>query len=256
MMSMRTVLRFALIVLVTLAPACAREVPENEATPWTFSSVRYELNTPMLPKELHTARGYTLSFTRAYLAHASIGLGRCLVLPPSARAQRTFEQVLGLPRARAGHDSGLDLSYVSDGIVQNLLRPGRTRFGESYFPAQRYCRVQHTSGRVDASFRAMPRDVSLSGYTFHVRGHYQGPQANGEFVVETDLPYGKLVELSQLHIPNGGPGTRALVTLTPALSHAFDELDFARDDLEAGSKRVLQRLIDAMDVRVTLEKER
>ena len=218
-----------------------------------LSRVRYTLAVPADQTEFVTGRGYRIELERAFVSYANIGLTRCAPVPPTGRRAdlHWLRTLLTLPVAHAGHDVVLDHSFSDEGIIVDLLSPARRLFAERYFPATSYCRFQFTIGRAEPSFRELPRGVPLEGFTFHAKGRATRDGKTEPFVLETDLPYGSLLELGELERRTKSSGTVAHITLAHDLPQAFEGVDFAQDDLEMASKRVLQRLVDG--TRITLE---
>ncbi len=250
-MSWRGRSRRALVVcsLLFWAQAEAGEAPQGaraDGASRPLSQVRYVVAVKAPPRTFRNRRADALTLDAAYLSYASFGLGRCAPAPPAApgtaRGAAWLRALFATPVAHAGHEGVLDLAFANDGWVLDLLRDtGARTLAERYFPRTAYCRLQSVAGAAHQSFAGYPSGVRMSGDVLYVRGTVARGGALAPFVLATDLPYGKLIEL-----PASPARDRSVLTVTIAhgLESALEAIDFGRDDVESNSKQLLRALID------------
>lgn len=263
-------MRRATACLALLALVCAAGCRETrDPSPAAPHAIRYRLAWDTADAKAADAgvfttttdRGYRIRITRGYLTNYSMELVECAppVAPLALLGSVLSTAVEGT--AYAGHASGTpNPAAVRPMQVESLTAPVALAAGRATPPAQTYCQLHYLIARAGAEARGLPSDLDMVDVSLHIEGDYTPPGVSKPLLLKlhTAIANGVLLDhveapAAPLRVDTGRAATR--VTIRRHLTRAFDGIDFATVAESAVAERVLQSLVDHVDVEIEPDDE-
>lgn len=263
---MRAAGRAAVAVLALATAACRSTAPAAPAATPAPHAVRYTLTwaegdvTPAGDGGAWTVTtnvGYRVRVARGWVTSYSTELVEC---PRAADAGGLGGWPFAPAAAWAGHNAGTpNPAAVKPMQVESLTDPAPHDAGTVLLAPQPYCQVHYLVARAGHDSPGLPRDLDMVDVSLHVEGTYRAPDAAADapeatFTIHTAAAYGQLFARAgdpptDLRVDPGRGGLA--VEIRRRRSRLFDGVDFTHMPVKAAGLRMLQGLVDGVEVRVS-----
>ena len=258
-------IRATLAVLGVLFSACSTGAPQPAPSP-TAHRVQYRLESTWDDAiraadgsgwEVTTDRGYRVHLTRGYLTSYSMELVECPKTgsPTPLAALDAVLWPLVAARAWAGHRSGTpNPAAIQPMQVESLTDPVARGVGTVVLQPERYCQLHYLIAKAGHDSPGLPTDLDMVDASIHLDGTYRAPATTSDvpFTVHTATANGALLDRTRdggaLRVDVGEASPRVIVRRH--LGRMFDGVDFAAVTTRALAGRVLQSLVDHVDVTI------
>jgi hypothetical protein len=253
------------LALLLVIGACRPSTPAAPGTTPAPHAVRYRLTwadgdvTPVGGGawDVTTNLGYRVRVVRGWVTSYSMELVEC----PRTAAVGALDAWLFAPAsAWAGHNAGTpNPAAVKPMQVESLTDSVAHDAGTVLLAAQPYCQVHYLVARAGHDSPGLPDEMDMVDVSLHVEGTYRAPGAAADlpaasFTIHTASAYGQL--FARVGDPatdlRADPGRGDLdVEIRRHRSRLFDGVDLARMPVKAAGLRMLQALVDGVDVHVS-----
>jgi len=233
------------------APPAAAPHPVHYRLTWAANDV--EATPDGSAWEVTTNVGYRVRVTRGWVTSYSMELVEC---PRSAAADDGVLWPLVTATAWAGHNAGTpNPAAIRPMQVESLMNGASHEAGTVTLAPQPYCQLHYLVARAGHDSPGLPAELDMVDVSLHVEGTYRAADATTDaaFTIHTASAYGQLFARvgnppTPLHVD---PGRGALdVEIRRRRSRLFDGVDFARMPVKTAALRMLQALVDGVEVEV------
>jgi hypothetical protein len=196
--------------------------------------------------------------TRGYLTTYSMELVECPKPAASSAATRVLAALSSLvaSAAWAGHATGApNPAAIRPMQVESLVAPAPHELATLTLAPQAYCQFQNQIARARHDSPGQPSELDMVDASLHLEGTYRAPGASEDtpFSLHESVANGALLRETgsppaPIHFDTGTANLR--VTAVRHLAALFKGVDFAKLTGRPLAGRILQSLVDSVEVKI------
>ena len=253
----------AALAMLTVGGCEHGAVPPSAPTPhvvryrleWTTDGVAKNADAPGWA--VRNDLGYQVRVSRGWVTSYSMELVECpqpTAATPVAALGALLWSAFEAP-AFAGHNAGTpNPAAIRPMQVESLTDPVPHDVGTVTLAPQAYCRLHYLLARAGHDSPGLPADLDMVDTTLHVEGTWRAPDTSADvpFTIHTASAYGELFD----HVDGAStfdvdPGRGDLqVVVRRKLGRVFDGVDFAHATEKLTAQRVLESIVESVEVAI------